>query len=362
MLPDKLFRHLPASSQHPLLHRLKYLIGCLQPFPVNVILAISKLAHITAAIKAAFTAAQDSPKRSSTTEESASEFLTFSAHDLFMRGEQSNQTRKSPQVGGFMCVWKFLSFIHSQPSDYSGGAGISCVSETLVLQATYLSVSLSSVTTCWASKPFLSTPHPSTPVFPSFTLHLLENLCNLSMLILGPDCTNTSRIWMLVASVNRARTNTPTPGVFVFSSRRHGVYTSGSGSKQNKTRQVTSSDGPCLTHSLHLWVMPRSHFFLFCFKCEQASPDIQRRVFWGFFFKEYSGVLTLVSSVGRILLWLQGLAKPKALNLMWSPACVCVHALFSARVWAQLFFFFPGLQLYACLEKMSRRQSATLCS
>lgn len=149
-----------------------------------------------------------------------------------------------------MCVWKFLSFIHSQPSDYSGGAGISCVSETLVLQAVYLSVSPSTVTACWASKPFLSAPPP--PVLPSFILHLLENLCNLngsySALIAqtrpgyGDECEphadKHADTWCFCS----AR----------VSSRRHSVYTSRNGSKQNKTRQVTSSDGPCLTHSLHL--------------------------------------------------------------------------------------------------------------
>ena len=46
----------------------------------------------------------------------------------------------------------------------------------------------------------------------------------------------------------------------------------------------------------------------------------------GSFSAEFSGRLTLVSSAGRFLLWLQISAKPKALNLMWSPVCVCVRA------------------------------------
>lgn len=56
-----------------------------RPFPpCNVILAISELSRITAAIKAPLTAAWDFPKRNSTTEESASEF-SLSTYDLFMR-------------------------------------------------------------------------------------------------------------------------------------------------------------------------------------------------------------------------------------------------------------------------------------
>lgn len=185
MLPDKLFRHLPAVSQHPFLHRLKHLIGCLQPCPVNVILAISELAHIMAAIKAPFTAAQDSPKRNSTTEESTSEFLTFSAHDLFMRGEQSNQKRKSPQVGGFMCVWKFLS--STIPSHLiTPGALALVVCQKLWCCRLCLYLYLCPLSPHVGLQSLSRLPHPA-----------LENLCNLNGSYFGPDCTNTSWIWRL---------------------------------------------------------------------------------------------------------------------------------------------------------------------
>lgn len=267
---------LPAPSILSSTNSSTWLAACsLSLSTCDMILAISKLAHITAAIKVSFTVAQDSPKRNSTTEESASEFLTFFGHDLFMRGEQSNQTRKSPQVGGFMCVWKFLSFIHSQPSDYSGGAGISCVSETLVLQAMYLSVSLSSVTACWASKPFLSALPPRPRVLPSFTLHLLENLCNLngSYSALIAQTHPEYGGWGECEPRTDKHANT-----WCFCSLRgchHGGMYTRLAADQNKTRRVRwlhqtgrASHTLCTSESC---LAP----LFFCFKCEQASPDIQ---------------------------------------------------------------------------------------
>lgn len=70
-------------------------VFCLRFTPCKVLIAISYLSQVKAAIKALITATSDFPKRNSTTEESASEFslCAWFIHE----GEQSNQMRISPK-------------------------------------------------------------------------------------------------------------------------------------------------------------------------------------------------------------------------------------------------------------------------
>lgn len=134
-LADKLLFHLltsPPQAQTPGRQRRSFSLGPPRqrphrpPHPHRY---ISKLAnwrprrcHHQSGV---FSARRGSPKRNSTTEESASEFLRFAARDLFMRSEQSRAIRRGNLPSDwFTSVWNSLSYIHIPAIWLLRGAGI----------------------------------------------------------------------------------------------------------------------------------------------------------------------------------------------------------------------------------------------
>lgn len=155
----------------------------------------------------------------------------------------------------------------------------------------YLSASMSSATTCWVSKPFACTVPPSQ----GESLHFKS-------LIFHSDCTNISRKWWGGRTLH-TWTNTETPGVLQGYHYGSTVCTCPA---WIKTKQDMLGDliRQTLLHRLTAALSHSSLFFIFFFKYDQVSPDVQRGFSFSFFFfcKEFSGMLTLVSSAGRFLL------------------------------------------------------------
>lgn len=197
--------------------------------------------------------------------------------------------------------------------------------------------------------------------FKAFCLHcnylLLKTLCNLNAHI---------PLWLhrhiqgLVGMIN-TWTNQQTPGVLLgYHYGSTSLYTSCL--DQNKAVHF----GDLIRLALpHIFTVALSHCLHFVSVKELGQTYRERFVFWGVFCEDFSYVLTLVSSARKFLLWLWGSAKPKALNLMWSPVrvCMCVRAFVCMFV----FVFSPGLLLYTCSQnnvtsQRQRRQSATFCS
>lgn len=138
----------------------------------------------------------------------------------------------------------------------------------------YLSVSLSSVTACWASKPFLSAPPR------------LRECLQFKWLIFWPRLHKHILDMEAWASVSHARTNTPTPGVFV---RWEGVITAARCihvSQPIKTKQDASGDfiRRAMPHTLSA---PLSHaslppFFFFVLSVNKPALTYKGG-FWVFF-------------------------------------------------------------------------------
>lgn len=153
-----------------------------------------------------------------------------------------------------------------------------------MLQGIYLSTSMSSATTCWASKPFACTAPPSRG----------ESL-QFKSLIRHSDCTNISgKAWG--GSALNTWTNTQTPGVLRGYHYGSTVYTRPA---WIKTKQDALGD--LIRRALpHRVTAALSHSPLFLSVNESALT--YDGVFLFCLLQGVSGLLTLVSSAGRFLL------------------------------------------------------------
>lgn len=221
--------------------------------------------------------------------------------------------------GTFMCVWEFFS----QPHDYFGALVLVCV--TNLCASGYICLHI--YVLCHqvlGIKAFAWAFPPS-----------LQESLQFKWLIFISEGTIISEKRSSRSALN-TWTDTQTPGVLLGYDYSSTVYTRPA---WIKTKQGNFDD------FIRLALLRQIHCGSESLPTLLNVKESALMYRGGSFFAEFSGRLTLVSGAGRFLLGLQISAKPKALNLMWSPVCVC------ARV-CMLVLFSQGFSCMCAYQKM----------